>query len=73
MGIEVFTNQICRKILRSRERDTKGRNTVVAIFAEVNCFWRSAETEEKAIFYSKQDFKAQEQYSKKKIEDNEKK
>lgn len=67
MGIEVFINQICHKILRSRERDTKGRNAVVAISAEVNCLWRSAETEEKAIFYTKQDFKAQKQYSRMKM------
>ena len=66
-GIEVFTNQICHKILRNRERGTKGRDTVVAIFAEVNCFWRSAETEEKATFYTQQDFKAQKQYLRKKM------
>lgn len=67
MGIEVFTNQVCHKILGSRERDTKGRNAVVAIFAEVNCLWRSAATEEKAIFCTKQDFKAQKQYSRTKM------
>ena len=43
------------------------RNEVVAIFAEVNCLWRSAETEERAFFYTKQDFKAQKQYSRKKM------